>query len=152
MPRLRLKFGTVLVSNAARTSLGKPPIPLTVLAVIILAMAFLTVYDTVIGARPNVGPVFFRCTNCGNVAQYTVRELQKMLPPGQAGPMMGPLVLTCPKCNKNTFTQAVKCPKCGEVFVLKFNPAANIFDDKCPKCHESYAKTWREKYRKETGE
>lgn len=103
----------------------------------------------------------FKCTHCNEVAYYKIRELQKMFKPttrpgtstrpgeGFIGPMMGPMVLDCPKCHQKTLTQAVECPKCGEIFVMKMDPTKNMFDDKCPKCHESYAKAWQEKYRKE---
>jgi hypothetical protein len=90
----------------------------------------------------------FKCTTCGKVVMYTIRDLQKMQKPGQMGPMMGPMTLDCPKCEKKTLTQAVECPKCGEIFVMKMDPAKGLFNDKCPKCHESYAKAWQEKYKK----
>jgi hypothetical protein len=119
----------------------------------------------------------FKCTSCTNLVWFKIRDLQKMFKPitttgpavgptatGPAttmpttnpadrlmGPMMGPMTLDCPKCHKKTLTQAVACPKCNEIFVMKMDPKANLFDDKCPKCHESYAKAWQEKYRKEKG-
>jgi len=80
------------------------------------------------------------------------------VPPGHTGeghllgPLMGPLVLECPKCKQKTLTQAVGCPKCGEIFILQMDFAQGKFDDKCPKCHESYAKSWQEKYREKNGE
>jgi rRNA maturation protein Nop10 len=92
----------------------------------------------------------FKCTNkdCGEVVFYTTRELTKTLKPGE-NPMMGPVVLDCPKCKKHTLTQAVECPKCGEIFIMMMDPQNGVFDDKCPKCGVSYAKAWQEKYQKE---
>lgn len=114
----------------------------------------------------------------GTVQWYTIGELQKMMPtpgpgmpagpgippgpgtttgPGMpggpmAGPMAGPMTLECPACHQKNLTQAVQCPKCGNIFVMQTDPAANKFDDSCPKCHESYAKAWQEKYRQSGGE
>jgi prepilin-type processing-associated H-X9-DG protein len=91
----------------------------------------------------------FKCTNCKTVVLYSIRELQKMQKPGSMGPMMGPMTLDCPECKKKSLTQAVECPKCGEIFVMKMDPDKGLFDDKCPKCKESYAKAWQEKYKKD---
>jgi len=93
----------------------------------------------------------FKCTNCSTTVPYTIRELQQMKKPDEMGPMMGPLILPCPKCHKDTLTQAVECPNCSEIFIMKVDPATGTFDDKCPKCHESYAKSWQKKYWKENG-
>ncbi len=123
--------------------------PLVILTVIVLVMALLTVYDTVFaGPKISNKPIPFKCTNCGNIVEYKVSELQKMQKPGEMGPMMGPMTFNCPKCNKKSLSQAVKCPTCSEVFVMKVDPGKAIFNDKCPKCGESYAKAWKEKYSK----
>lgn len=85
----------------------------------------------------------FMCTNtdCNTVEFFTVDHLQKT----QQSSSMGPLVLDCPKCQKHTLTQAVACPACGEVFIMNMDPQKGIFDDKCPKCGESYSKAWQER-------
>jgi hypothetical protein len=134
---------------------GQPPVSLVVLTVIVLAMALVSVYDSAMGPGTGVNldkKIPFKCTGCGNVVMYTIRDLQKMQKPGSMGPMMGPMILDCPKCSKKSLTQAVECPKCAEIFVMKMDPAKSMFDDKCPKCKESYAKAWQEKYRKSNGE
>jgi len=134
---------------------GGQPTPLIVLTVIVLAMALVTVYDAAVGGDrgPNLDKeIPFKCTSCGNIQKFTIRELQKMQKPGEMGPMMGPMTLNCQKCGKKTLTQAVECPKCQEIFVMKMDPSRGLFDDKCPKCGESYAKAWQEKYRKNKGE
>jgi len=51
--------------------------------------------------------------------------------------------LTCPKCGKATLRSAMKCQKCGEVFV-PFDERG-MFDDKCPKCGFSAAEELRKK-------
>jgi len=138
----------------SRSAAGGQPVPLLVLTVIVLAMALITVFDSLMptsGVNLNK-QIPFKCTNCGNIQQFTIRELQKMQNPGQMGPMMGPMTLTCQKCGKKTLTQAVECPKCQEIFVMKMDPSRGLFDDKCPKCGVSYAKAWQEKYRKEKGQ
>jgi len=136
-------------------SRGGQPVPLVVLSVIVVIMVLLTVYDTTLGTSSGFNSnkeIPFKCTSCGNIQKFTIKELQKMQKPGEMGPMMGPMKLVCEKCNQKTLTQAVECPKCQEIFVMKMDPSRGLFDDKCPKCGESYAKAWQEKYRKEQGE
>ncbi|MFA5864549.1 MAG: hypothetical protein WC975_07650 [Phycisphaerae bacterium] len=102
----------------------------------------------------------FKCTSCDYIYLYKIRDLQKMVEPITTtgpttnpaqlmGPMMGPLILECPHCHQKNLEQAVQCPKCEEIFHIRMDPSKNIFDDKCPKCHESYSKAWQEKYEKE---
>jgi phage FluMu protein Com len=40
-------------------------------------------------------------------------------------------LLKCPKCGKDSVALAIKCEKCGEIFLE--NPEATYMD-KCPKC------------------
>lgn len=95
----------------------------------------------------------FKCTSCGHIERVTIRDLQKKVQPDKDhGPMMGPMTLDCPKCQKKTLAQAVECPKCATIFVMKMDPKTDLFDDRCPKCQESYAKAWQERYRKSNGE
>jgi ribosomal protein L37AE/L43A len=138
----------------AGATVGGQPVPLLIMTIIVLSMALISVFDSVLGSGAggvNLDKqIPFKCTNakCNEIVMYTIRDLQKMQKPGAMGPMMGPMTLNCPKCNNKTLTQAVECPKCKEVFVMKMDPSKGLFDDKCPKCHESYAKAWQEKYRK----
>jgi predicted RNA-binding Zn-ribbon protein involved in translation (DUF1610 family) len=149
-----VSFRPGLAGFSRRNDGGSPPIRLTILTVIVLAMAVVTVYDTVFGRNlyDRNKQIPFLCVSCGNIQKITIGELQKMQKPGSGGPMMGPMVLPCAKCGKQALTQAVACPKCGEIFILQFNPAGGKFDDRCPKCHESFAKAWQEKYRGTEGE
>ncbi|MFA5864038.1 MAG: M56 family metallopeptidase [Phycisphaerae bacterium] len=101
--------------------------------------------------RPNLDKqIPFKCSDCGTVVKYTIGKLQKMPKLRTMSPMMGPLVLDCPKCKREALTQAVECLKCGEIFIMKMDPDKKVFDDRCPKCGTSYAKAWQEKYRKST--
>ncbi len=134
-------------------SSGGQPVPLVVLTVIVLAMAVVTVID---GAVRRDGfdsrrKIPFKCINCGNVQHFTIRELMKIQPAGQGGPMPGPMVLPCEKCGKKALTQAVECPKCSEIFIMKVDPVKGIFDDRCPKCGANFSVAWQEKYHKNQG-
>ena len=145
---VRTGFSGVTIGGSA----GGQPVPLVILTIVVLAMALLTVWDAATGGSSKINlnkKIPFKCTKCSAVVYYTIKDLQKMQKPGQMGPMMGPLKLDCPKCGgKKTLTQAVQCPKCGEVFIMEMDPKTGMFDDKCPKCGSSYAEAWREKYRK----
>jgi ribosomal protein L37AE/L43A len=149
---LRPKFSGVTVGGSG----GGQPLPLVILTVVVLAMALITVFDSVTSSGREIDlskQIPFKCTNpqCNEVKFYTLGELKTMQKPGSMGPMMGPMILDCPKCSQHTLTQAVKCPKCDEVFIMKMDPSKGMFDDKCPKCGVSYAKAWKEKYQKKNG-
>jgi hypothetical protein len=150
----RPKFSGVTIGGS-----GGQPLPLVILTIIVLAMALITVFDSVF-SDPNAidtnRKIPFKCTNksCNEVVFFTIGDLQKKQNPGQMGPMMGPMVLQCPKCSQQTLTQAVECPveTCKEVFIMNMDPMKGIFDDKCPKCGTSYSKAWQEKYRQTNGD
>ncbi len=146
-PLFRTGFSGVTIGGG-----GGQPVHLVILTIIVLAMALISVWDSVtsgMGGGVNLDKkIPFKCTKCGAVVWYTIRDLQKMQKPG-AMPMMGPMKLDCPKCGgKGTLVQAVQCPKCGEIFIMKMDPKTGMFDDKCPKCGASYSAVLREKYRK----
>ncbi|MFA5865737.1 MAG: hypothetical protein WC975_13770 [Phycisphaerae bacterium] len=149
-----LLFGKLFSAVTIGGSGGGQPLPLVIVTLIVLAMALITVVDSVLpgGGIDTKKQIPFQCTSCNSVVKYTIGELQKMQDPSKMGPMMGPLVLDCPSCKKHSLTQAVECPQCNAVFIIKMNPAQGQFDDKCPKCETSFAKAWQEKYRKENGE
>jgi len=150
----RPKFSGITIGGS-----GGQPLPLVILTIVVLAMALITVIDSVISDPNDIDhnrKIPFKCTNpaCNAVEYYTIGDLQKMQQPGSMGPMMGPMVLDCPKCNQKTLTQAVECPveTCKEVFIMNMDPMKGVFDDKCPKCGTSYSKAWQEKYREENGD
>jgi predicted RNA-binding Zn-ribbon protein involved in translation (DUF1610 family) len=148
---------------------------IVILSLFMIALSVLTLMDYALSrTRSGVNwdqKVPFKCTKCGLVESFTIRDLNKIneseikrlgvsAEPGGTttqpttlpvlgGPMMGPLTLECPKCKDKTLTQAVECLKCQTVFIMNMDPMKGIFDDKCPKCGESFSKAWREKYAKE---
>ncbi|NLX07108.1 MAG: hypothetical protein GXY33_18385 [Phycisphaerae bacterium] len=128
------------------------PLPVVVLTVVVVVMALITVYKTSISPGGGIDlskEIPFKCKACNEIVNKTLRDLQQMEETQQMGPMMGPMKLVCPKCGKKELTQAVKCPKCEEVFIFEMDPMAGAsFDDRCPKCGVSYSEAWQEKYRK----
>jgi len=44
--------------------------------------------------------------------------------------------LICPKCGKPSAFEAMKCPKCGNIFVAGESGRGD-FPDRCPKCKYS---------------
>ncbi|MFA5863533.1 MAG: hypothetical protein WC975_02490 [Phycisphaerae bacterium] len=153
MMKTAFAFGT---DSSRQVGSGRIPFPLKLLAILVLTMAAMTVYDTTVYHSETDYDVcrspLFKCTSCGAVASYSIRELQAKVPPKQLASMKGSLVLDCPKCKKHTLTQAVICLKCENVFAIIMNSGQDSINDKCPKCGESYIKAWQEKYRRETEE
>jgi hypothetical protein len=130
----------------------KKVVALSIFLILLSLISLAEFAKSLVGGGVNLDKkVPFKCTSCNNLVWYTIRDLQKKQKPGKMDPMMGPMTMDCPKCHKKTLTQAVECPKCKEIFVMKMDPAKGLFDDKCPKCKESYAKVWQEKYRTEQG-
>jgi predicted RNA-binding Zn-ribbon protein involved in translation (DUF1610 family) len=153
MQHKQIRFGQGVWGRFAGGGRGGQPMPLMILTMIVLSMALLTVLDTVWGG-PEISqkPIPFKCVSCGHIVIHKVADLQKLHKPGSMTPMMGPMVLDCPKCGKKSLTQAIECPKCTEIFVMTIDPDKRIFNDKCPKCGVSYAQAWKEKYQKSKGQ
>jgi predicted RNA-binding Zn-ribbon protein involved in translation (DUF1610 family) len=74
-----------------------------------------------------------KCTDpaCGNVFEMPKNKYYKDLQEKAALGASASL-LTCPKCGKDTAYRAVKCKKCGTVFL--YNPRPGIYEDKCSNC------------------
>jgi predicted RNA-binding Zn-ribbon protein involved in translation (DUF1610 family) len=148
---LKTRFSGITIGGSG----GGQPLPLVILTVAVLAMAIVTVIDAGFGNSSGLdlnSEVPFKCTSCGHVERYTIKQLQSMQKAGAGGPMMGPLILDCPKCKKKALTQAVECLKCKEVYIMDMDPMKGKFNDKCPKCGSSFSQLWREKYAKEQGQ
>ena len=130
---------------------GGQPIPLLIVTIVVVAMALVTVWESVTGGSSSFDPsreIPFKCTSCAEISSKTLgelRDLQKDMPMG--GPMEAPKY-DCPKCGKKALTQAVKCPECEEVFIIAMDPTQGMYDDKCPKCSVSYAEAWRKAHKK----
>jgi len=84
--------------------------------------------------------VWLICINpaCGNTFQMGQKTFAKeMTEKAKSGPALAIPFLTCPKCGKDSVTEAIKCEKCGNIFRSGSVPAD--FPDRCPKC--KYSKT-----------
>ncbi|MFA6186534.1 MAG: hypothetical protein WC770_04895 [Phycisphaerae bacterium] len=86
------------------------------------------------------GPIHILCVNpkCGQTFDFSEKEFNDMVSKstgtGSGGmPMLTEApVFKCPKCNANSAYVAMKCEKCGNLFVPNYqNPVSY---DKCPKC------------------
>lgn len=113
---------------------------------LILAVVCIWIYADYLKPPPS-GAYFgkkmvLKCTNCGQVARYTLGEIRAMI----SGPedLGSPLVVNCDQCGQKTLTQGVECPNCGEVFIVI--PGQS---DLCPQCGMSYVRTLREKHLQE---
>jgi predicted RNA-binding Zn-ribbon protein involved in translation (DUF1610 family) len=78
--------------------------------------------------------VWIKCTNpdCNAAYEITEKEYQKQLREAVANTntmVMGPTPIRCEKCGKYTAYAAIKCPKCGFVFVSGMTP-----NEVCPNC------------------
>jgi DNA-directed RNA polymerase subunit M/transcription elongation factor TFIIS len=73
------------------------------------------------------------CTNpkCGQ--SYVLSEKQfKAMISNEAPMSMQTPSFSCPKCKQKTAGIAMKCEKCGNVFLPNYRSPQNL--DKCPKC------------------
>jgi len=92
--------------------------------------------------------VWVLCTNkaCGATYQMGKKQYYKEVEEKakeSTGMMMMPL-LTCKECGQDKVTEAIKCEKCGEVFIK--GASRGDFPDKCPKCGHSKTETrWKER-------
>jgi hypothetical protein len=107
------------------------------LIVILLGCIVLAILITLLnhsdGENKHKTPIQLLCTNqkCGYTFVSNADELRKLLPPGETI-VAASSVFKCPKCDKQSAYMAVKCKKCGALFVVDYkNP--DTFD-KCPKC------------------
>lgn len=89
----------------------------------------------------------FKCTTCGTVREVSIGTLQDMRTRGEFENVRqyDPLIIDCPKCGTKTAKQAIECPDCHEIFVIKTDPVKGVYDDTCPKCGISYAVAWRKR-------
>ncbi len=130
---------------------GGQPLPLVILTVIVVAMALVTVYRTVVPPGPDYGrKVDFKCMACGAVEIKTAGDLRDMRRGGGDGPRMmtpmtGPIILVCPQCGEKEMTTALKCYECGEIFLLDRSPGKVEDRYICPKCGQSYRESMRKK-------
>lgn len=108
-----------------------------VLVVVCLAAAGVITWKTRSGSSSAINGnalMWVKCNNpnCGAEYQITQKEyldfIRKNAVPGFATiPAM-----TCKKCGEKSAFAAIKCPKCGTVFIR--GTVKGPFEDKCPKC------------------
>ncbi|MFA5865965.1 MAG: hypothetical protein WC975_14930 [Phycisphaerae bacterium] len=146
---MSVKIGFSGITIGGSGGLGS--LKLVFLSIFIIALAILTLSDFERGQRNynlNLDKLVpFKCINCNTVVLYKIRDLQKLQTPNDIGFIMGPVILDCPYCRTKNLTQAVECPRCKEIFIIKMDTMRGFFDDRCTMCGESYSKAWQEKYR-----
>lgn len=119
----------------------KKPV-MVVLVVAFLALAGGVTYWTQFrggGQTVEAEPVFLKCQSCGYVRETNTRDLQEEVDQGKIRyDDEGVAFFPCPQCGKADMARAMKCEKCGEVFIPNYsNPRVN--PDRCPKCKYSAA-------------
>jgi len=90
------------------------------------------------------------CTNKACGASYEMGKKQyykELAAKAKDNPEAMMVLLTCKECNQDKVTEAVKCEKCGEVFIK--GAGGSEFPDKCPKCGYSKVET---RWKKRTGQ
>jgi Zn finger protein HypA/HybF involved in hydrogenase expression len=85
----------------------------------------------------SAGPIQMLCVNpkCGQAFELSEKEFSNLTSQSQGGKMMMPMetpVFKCSKCNQKSAYVAMKCEKCGNVFVPNYQSSDGF--DKCPKC------------------
>ncbi|MCX5634033.1 MAG: hypothetical protein NTW93_10235 [Phycisphaerae bacterium] len=84
------------------------------------------------GPNPNAS-VMLLCTNpqCGNIFELKQSDVAPK-ETSDGGDAAGIRTFKCPKCNQMSGQIAIKCSKCGNVFLPNYKDIT-IYD-KCPKC------------------
>jgi DNA-directed RNA polymerase subunit M/transcription elongation factor TFIIS len=79
-----------------------------------------------------VGQIQFLCVNpqCGNAFESNGEEINKQKGEGISMADMPPV--KCPKCGQDSAYAAIKCEKCGNIFIPNYDDPKEY--DKCPKC------------------
>jgi hypothetical protein len=101
-----------------------------------------------IGSIPDDEQTWVLCTNKDCKAAYEMGKKQYYTEMEEkakqsTGMMMMPL-LACQTCGQDKVTEAIKCEKCGEVFLK--GAARGDFPDKCTKCgHSKTEARWKER-------
>jgi DNA-directed RNA polymerase subunit RPC12/RpoP len=85
-----------------------------------------------VGPVTPTGSATLMCTNpqCGAVFEMERKDLAKS--DGEIGGTAGPPTYKCPKCGQMSARIAMKCAKCGNVFISDYQNLET--GDKCPKC------------------
>jgi len=106
-----------------------------VAAVACLALAAFIVIRTQSGSSSgDIGDhIQMLCTNpkCANNFELSEKQFKAMISKEMPMSMQAPS-FDCPKCKQKTAAIAMKCEKCGNIFVPNYRSPQNF--DKCPKC------------------
>jgi phage FluMu protein Com len=114
-----------------------------VICVLVAAVVFVKTHSghvNGIDSIPESEKTWVKCVQCGAAYQMSEREYYRQIEDRMRAhptPMTVTPRLTCAKCGKDGIVRAVRCEKCGEIFVQRSVPAD--FEDRCPKC--GYSKT-----------
>jgi hypothetical protein len=109
-----------------------------VIVVVCLVVAAVIAYMNWGGGTSRISAntlIWIKCTNpdCNATYEISMGEYQKQLREAATNTTntmgMGPTPIRCEKCSQNTAYAAIKCPKCGFVFVAGMTP-----DEVCPNC------------------
>ena len=78
--------------------------------------------------------VLMKCqdSTCGTIFQMGKRDYFKAIEDATSAGMMATPALTCTKCKRKSAMRAVKCEKCGTVFLWDSVP--RDYPDRCTKC------------------
>jgi DNA-directed RNA polymerase subunit M/transcription elongation factor TFIIS len=77
------------------------------------------------------------CSACGHSFTLSTQEYDETVKKNiqNRGPSSGD-VFECPNCSKAAAREALKCPKCGNVFIPDWGREKD-YADRCPKCRFS---------------
>lgn len=106
-------------------------------SICVIGIAAVITYKTFFGGNSgdDRGNVQLLCANpkCGYAFEATRKEYADMTQNEKVDiAMMQKPALKCPKCSEKSAYDAMKCEKCGNVFIKKYFDPVNY--DKCTKC------------------
>ena len=107
------------------------------------AITVITNWGSSSGGPKTEGQIQFLCINpkCGYAFESSGEELNKLEEQGVSRGDMPPM--KCPQCGQNSAYFAIKCGKCGNVFIPNYENPKEY--DKCPKCGFSKNEQMRKK-------
>jgi DNA-directed RNA polymerase subunit RPC12/RpoP len=96
------------------------------------AIAFMTTRGGSGDSKTKGKQVQYLCINpkCGNAFEAGREVLNRLQEEGISQAEMPPM--KCPKCGEDSAYVAIKCEKCGNVFIPNYENPKEY--DKCPKC------------------
>jgi len=88
--------------------------------------------------------VWLKCQNpeCNHSFEMDMKDYYEYLQNNRSSNVMRMTALPCPKCGKRSSYEAVKCDKCGNIFLV--DRTKRDYFDRCPKCGFSKEEKQRE--------